>query len=115
MKITVLIAAIVLTIPVLATAQDGTVVQGRHDPLVEHVSYETSALRSDEGINDLRKRVRRAAVRVCRSPEAGGTPFNQQYCVSPALRDGFAQVDRAVLQARAGLASNSEYIAVRVR
>lgn len=115
MKITALIAAILLANPGLAAAQDGTIVQGRHDPLVERVPYETSALRSDEGIKDLRKRVYRAAVHVCRSPRATMGPFDQQYCVGPTLEDALAQVDRAATQSRAGLASNSEYIAVRVR
>lgn len=115
MNIYVLAAAILLTSPGIGIAQDGTVVQGRHDALAEHVPYETADLRSEEGIRDLQKRVHRAAVRVCRLPGAGVTPFDHQYCVSPALRDGLAQVDRAAMQARAGLASNSEYVAVRVR
>jgi UrcA family protein len=115
MKTIALIAAGLLAGSGLAHAQDGTTVVAT-SPRVERVHYQPSDLATEQGIHDLRNRVRLAADHVC-APVPGDSmiAFNELACTAPTLRNANAQVDLAVAHWRNGEQVSAGLIAVRDR
>jgi UrcA family protein len=115
MKITALIAAALLASSGFARAQDATTVTARTS-LVEHVTYHTSELATVDGIRGIRARIRQAALRLCAPPvDTLLTTLNGLACTKPAMRNAFAQVDRAITNWRNGAQANAGNILVRAR
>jgi UrcA family protein len=114
MKTIALIAAGLLAGSGLAHAEDATTVVG--SPFVAHVPYQPSDLATDQGVRKLRSRVHAAALEVCQPSEDAFSPtYNQINCLSPTLRDAFAQLDSAVARSRSGEQASAGSISVLAR
>lgn len=115
MKSIVYFAGLLIASTGVAYANGEPTVVTPPSPYVEHVSYKQSDLTSEQGIKDLRSRVRRAAHRVCGPDEdTFMATFSHLRCYTPTLRDAFAQVDVAVSRAHTNMAS-APGISIRAR
>lgn len=85
-------------------------------PHVERVAYTPSNLSSEQGIRDLRRRVRFAADHVC-APDAQTflENYNQLHCYKSAVQDAFLQVDDAIARYRRGQQIALNNVTVRAR
>ena len=85
-------------------------------PYVERVPYTPANLSSDEGVRDLRRRVRFAADRVC-APDAKTflQTYNQLHCYKTTVEDAFLQVDDAIARYRGGQQIALNNVTVRAR
>ena len=84
---------------------------------VERVPYQASALANDEGVRDLRSRVRHAVHNVCQPSKEGvlWRSTDELNCFHLTFSDSQAQVDRVVAQARQGGIARAASIAVSAR
>jgi UrcA family protein len=113
MKAIALIAAGLLAGSGLAHAEDATTVVG--SPRVTRVPYQPSDLATDQGVRELRSRVRNAAFELCQPSQDTWVTYNQLNCLAPTLRDAIAQVDSAVAHQRSGEQASAGSISVLAR
>jgi UrcA family protein len=114
MKNIALIAAMLFASSGFAHAEVTTVVGP--STLVENVPYQSSELATASGIRDLRLRVHQTVDRLCEpGPGVFMESVNEIQCTGPALRDAYAQVDRAVTAWRSGVQASADRITVRAR
>jgi hypothetical protein len=59
--------------------------------------------------------VRNAAFELCQPSKDAWVTYNQLNCLSPTLRDAFAQVDSAVARSRSGQQASVGSISVLAR
>ena len=85
-------------------------------PHVERVSYFPANLANEQGVRDLRRRVRLAAYRVC-APDAPTLleTYNEQHCIKTTAEDAFIQVDDAIARQRSGQQVAMNSVSVRAR
>ena len=115
MKTIALIAAGLLAGSGLAHAEDATTVVGSPSPFVTRVPYQPSDLATDQGVRELRSRVRNAAFELCQPSKDAWVTYNQLNCLAPTLRDALAQVDSAVTRSRSGEQASAGSISVFAR
>lgn len=85
-------------------------------PYVERVAYTPGNLSSEQGVRDLRRRVRVAADHVC-APDAQTflETYNQLHCYKSAVEDAYLQVDNAIARYRGGQQIVLNNVTVRAR
>lgn len=106
MKSIVYFAGLLIASTGIAYADGEPTVVTPPSPYVEHVPYNSSDLTSEQGVKELRSRVRRAAHRVCEPDDnTFMATYSHMQCYNPTLKDAFAQVDVAVSRARTNMAS----------
>jgi UrcA family protein len=82
---------------------------------VEVVPFVPTELASEEGLGALRKRVERAAQRVCNDGSFTILQLQYLYCVAPATKEGLAQLDRVVVRWREGALAGTGSLTIRAR
>lgn len=84
-------------------------------PYVERVSYLPANLANEQGVRDLRRRVRFAAYRVCAPDAQLLETYNEQHCIKTTVEDAFVQVDDAIARQRSGQQVAMNSVSVRAR